>query len=73
VTYPGSRDLYPQLCQPTATLWRGQPPTVEQHPLRGLKMPTRRRTRTQNRAAKIQAERKLNDPLVAERNKPPPF
>jgi hypothetical protein len=36
-------------------------------------MPKRRRTRAQDRASRIQAERKLNDDLVAERNKPPPF
>ncbi|MBB2774689.1 UNVERIFIED_ORG: hypothetical protein GGE11_005646, partial [Mycolicibacterium obuense] len=33
----------------------------------------RRRTRAQNRARRIQEERRLNDDLVAERNKPPPF
>jgi hypothetical protein len=36
-------------------------------------MPKRRRTRAQNYAARINAERQLNDAHVAERNKPPPF
>ncbi|WP_163700270.1 HNH endonuclease signature motif containing protein [Mycolicibacterium agri] len=73
VTHPGSRQLYPQLCAPTATLWHGEPPVIEAHPLRGLKMPKRRRTRAQDRAARIHAERKLNNPRITERNKPPPF
>ena len=28
-TYPGSKHLFPQLCQPTATLWAGEPPVTE--------------------------------------------
>jgi hypothetical protein len=36
-------------------------------------MPRRRRTREQDRAYRIDAERALNDAHVAERNKPPPF
>jgi hypothetical protein len=36
-------------------------------------MPKHRRTRAENRAKRIEAERKLNDDYVAERNKPPPF
>jgi hypothetical protein len=36
-------------------------------------MPKRRRTRAQNRARYIERERRRNDDLVAERNKPPPF
>jgi hypothetical protein len=36
-------------------------------------MPKRKRTRSQTRAQRIQAERALNDAHVAERNKPPPF
>jgi len=36
-------------------------------------MPRRQRTRAQDRAARIEAERRLNDALVAERNIPPPF
>jgi len=36
-------------------------------------MPTRRRTREQDRAYRIDAERALNTGRAAERNKPPPF
>ena len=36
-------------------------------------MPRRTRTREQNRQRAIEAERRLNDAYVAERNKPPPF
>jgi hypothetical protein len=40
---------------------------------RGLLMPKRRRTREQDRAHRIDAERALNAAHVAERNLPPPF
>jgi hypothetical protein len=36
-------------------------------------MPTRRQTRQQDRARRIDAERLLNAARVAERNQPPPF
>jgi hypothetical protein len=36
-------------------------------------MPTRRRTREQDRAHRFDAERALNAARVAERNQPPPF
>jgi hypothetical protein len=36
-------------------------------------MPRRRRTREQDRAYRINAERALNAAHVAERNRPPPF
>ena len=73
-TKPGSAPLFPTLCQPTATLWApGHEPTVRPSADRGLMMPKRRRTRTENLARRIQAQRKLNDDHVAERNKPPPF
>jgi len=36
-------------------------------------MPLRRRTREQDRARRIAAERALNDAHIAERNQPPPF
>jgi hypothetical protein len=70
-TRPGSALLFPTLCAPTA-----QAPLRPVRPAdtdRGLKMPRRRRTRAEDRARRIRAERKLNDDLVAERNKPPPF
>jgi hypothetical protein len=36
-------------------------------------MPKRRHTRAHNKTKAIAAERKLNDDLVAEHNRPPPF
>ena len=73
-TKPGSALLFPALCQPTGTLWlRGHEPKVWPSGDRGLMMPKRRRTRAENLAKRIEAERKLNDDYVAERNKPPPF
>ncbi|ORB74952.1 HNH endonuclease signature motif containing protein [Mycobacterium scrofulaceum] len=71
-TRPGSRLLFPALCVPTgelptaATTFR--PPAD-----RGVMMPKRRRTRQQDRAGRIAAERALNAARVAERNQPPPF
>ncbi len=72
-TYPGSLHLFPQLCAPTATLWQCDPPVIEDRGDRGVMMPKRRRTRAQNTAKAKAAERRLNDALVAEHNKPPPF
>jgi hypothetical protein len=73
-TKPGCVQLFPTLCQPTATLWTpGDEPTVPPSDSRGVMMPKRRRTRAENLARRIQAERKLNDEYVAERNRPPPF
>jgi hypothetical protein len=71
-TRPGSALIFPTLCRPTGNL----PPPPDALPdnlFRGMKMPTRRRTRAKNRAQRIAAERKLNDDHVAERNTPPPF
>ncbi|WP_131810939.1 HNH endonuclease signature motif containing protein, partial [Mycolicibacterium monacense] len=67
-TRPGSALLFPTLCTPTADV--PIQPTKDTTTDRGLKMPKRRRTRAQNRARRIQEERRLNDDLVAERNKP---
>ncbi len=72
-TYPASLHLFPQLCQPTATLWTGDPPKREPTPGRGVKMPQRRHTRAHNTAKAKAAERQLNNGYVTERNKPPPF
>src|SRR3954471_7471060 len=44
VTYPGSQHLFPQLCQPTATLWPGEPPVAEPTSDRAAMMPKRRHT-----------------------------
>jgi hypothetical protein len=71
-TYPGSRHLFPTLCEPTGTVWTGEPPVVEPSGDRGVMMPKRRNARAHNTAKAIAAERRLNDALVAERNKPPP-
>jgi len=72
-TRPGSALLFPTLCLPTGTLWLPEPHTAIDTGDRGVMMPKRRRTRAQNLAARITAERRLNDAHVAERNKPPPF
>ena len=44
-TYPGSKHLFPKLCEHTATLWPGEPPVVEATGDRGVMMPKRRHTR----------------------------
>ncbi len=76
-TYPGGTHLFPTLCQPTATLWAGEPPVVQTTSDRGVMMPRRRHTRAHNTARAIAAERRLNDEYaaqrLAQRNKPPPF
>jgi hypothetical protein len=63
--------MFPTLCRPTAPVVI--PKGVTMTPNRGLKMPRRKTTRAQDRAKRIEAERRLNDDYVAERNKPPPF
>ena len=59
ITRPGSRLLFPALSLPT-----GELPTAPTAELptggRGVMMPTRRRTREQDRAYRIEAERALN-------------
>jgi hypothetical protein len=40
---------------------------------RGVMMPKRRHTRADDKAKAVAAERRLNDALVAEHNKPPAF
>ncbi len=72
LTRPGSRLLFPALCVPTGeipTAPTAYRPTGD----RGVMMPLRRRTREQDRAYRIDAERALNADRVAERNQPPPF
>ncbi len=71
-TRPGSRLLFPALCQATGELPTA--PTAHRPSSdRGVMMPTRRRTRQQDRTRRINTERALNDLHVAERNQPPPF
>jgi hypothetical protein len=84
VTTPGSALLFPSLCVPTAAL---VPPAVlSAQPRcadRAAMMPKRRRTRAQNRASYVAAERRQNQqvrlrsveerlPIVAN-DEPPPF
>jgi hypothetical protein len=71
LTHPGSRILFPHWNITTAPLL--PPPPVDPSPARTLMMPTRRRTRAQQRAYWIKCERALNDAYAAERNRPPPF
>ena len=73
VTCPGGVHLFPSLCEPTATLWHGDPPAIQPSVGRGVMMPKRRHTRAHTTAKAITAERRLNDPHVTEGNKPPPF
>ncbi|WP_059014235.1 HNH endonuclease signature motif containing protein [Mycobacterium sp. M26] len=70
VTRPGSRLLIPQWRTTTADLPApsGTPPRAT-----GLTMPTRRRTRAAQRAARITRERAMNAAYVTDRNAPAPF
>ena len=72
-TYPGSRHLFPTLGEPTATLWTGDPPTVESTAERAVMMPKRRHTLAHTTATAIAADRQLNLYYVAECNRPTPF
>nr|CRL74961.1 HNH endonuclease [Mycolicibacterium komanii] len=74
-THPGSRLLFPDLCQPTApaTINTTAHTDTDTDPARTLKMPRRRQTRAQNRDTAITDERRRNQPYADERNKPPPF
>jgi hypothetical protein len=72
-TKPGSALLFPTLCLPTGDLWPPEHDPVVEPDGRAVMMPRRRRTRAENLARRIEAERRLNDDLVAERNRPPPF
>lgn len=75
-THPGSRVLFPALCQPTGGPRTAVPSPQRATDCRTLMMPIRRRTRAQDRQAAIKAERALNradtDEVPAERNRPPP-
>jgi hypothetical protein len=57
-TTPGSRLLFPSLCEPTAPVTTTTVPTT--HHTSGLTMPRRQRTRAEDRAHRIQYERDLN-------------
>jgi hypothetical protein len=66
-TQPGSRIMFPSLCRPTARVVLSAAEVAaavaaaETETGRGLAMPRRRRTRAQDRAARIAAERRLNE------------
>ncbi len=51
-THPGSLQLFPTLCEPTATLWTGEPPTPDTSTDRGVMMPKRRHSRAQDKPPK---------------------
>ncbi|KAA0092307.1 HNH endonuclease [Mycolicibacterium sp. P1-18] len=54
VTTPGSRQLFPELSEPTATVVATGVPATH---MSGLTMPRRKTTRAQDRAARVQRER----------------
>ncbi len=71
VTRPGSRLLFPALCLPTGEI-RTAPNTYRPSADRAVMMPKRRRTRAQDRAHRIDAERRQNrQALEAEARQPP--
>ncbi|MDT5151763.1 MAG: hypothetical protein QOI01_3496, partial [Mycobacterium sp.] len=63
-TTPGSRLLFPELCQPTAPVVPVDVPARAAHTV-GLRMPRRSTTRTQDRARRINDERELNRTAAA--------
>ena len=81
-TRPGSYTLFPMLCEPTASVAVQATASTSQSACT-LRMPRRKRTRMQDRAARIEAERRYNESYSAERrlsamlgperDKPPPF
>jgi hypothetical protein len=60
VTTPGSALLFPTLCAPTGQLQVPHPSVDDRCTDRTAMMPKRRRTRAQNRAQRIEAERREN-------------
>jgi hypothetical protein len=60
VTTPGSALLFPNLCAPTGKLEVPTPTIEDKCGDRTAMMPQRRRTRAQNRAQRIEAERRHN-------------
>ncbi|HEU4361712.1 MAG TPA: DUF222 domain-containing protein, partial [Mycobacterium sp.] len=60
VTHPGSALLFPRLCTPTGQLTPPNKAAADRSADRALKMPKRRRTRTQNHTRYIATERKHN-------------
>jgi len=75
VTTPGSALHFPSLCTPTGELAPPEPTTAGSRCAdRAVMMPKRRRTRAQNRAARIATERKQNQRArqAARSGQPPP-
>jgi hypothetical protein len=83
ITKPGGALFFPQLALPTGELALPQPSTPPAGN-RGLMMPTRKHTRTQERAYRLQWERGRNEARLAAEaaeeakritacNDPPPF
>ena len=60
VTTPGSALLFPGLCQPTGEIPVPQLPVDDRCGDRTAMMPKRRRTRAQNRARRVETERRQN-------------
>jgi hypothetical protein len=60
VTTPGSALLFPSLCAPTGELDMPEPSMDDRCVDRAVMMPKRRRTRAQNRAQRVAAERREN-------------
>jgi hypothetical protein len=60
ITTPGGALFFPQLAATTGELILPQSTASPPHPLRGICMPTRKRTRAQDRATRIQRERGVN-------------
>ncbi|WP_102140922.1 HNH endonuclease signature motif containing protein [Mycobacterium hubeiense] len=60
VTTPGSALLFPNLCRPTGELAEPNPPAEDRCGNRNAMMPKRRRSRAQNRAHRVAAERRQN-------------
>jgi hypothetical protein len=72
VTTPGSALLFPSLCAPTGDPPRPNP-KAERCAERATMMPKRRRTRAQDRACRVAAERRQNrDARLARRAGPAP-
>ncbi|OPX06526.1 hypothetical protein B1790_27335, partial [Mycobacterium sp. AT1] len=57
-TTPGSRLLFPELSEPTASVVASEVPRAH---TAGLTMPRRKTTRAQDRASRTQRERDLNE------------
>jgi uncharacterized protein DUF222 len=83
-TTPGGAFFFPQLAKPTGRLSILTDRGDAQDALRGVMMPTRKRTRAQDRAYRIASERRINQERLAEKHRqhqawlaatyePPPF